>query len=69
LEPLWPGADWVAAGSAAAAAFDSVSGGSDSAPFQQVAISVLEAIDLAGGILLTCPGSQLNSYYGYSCPP
>jgi hypothetical protein len=69
IAPLWPSADWSAAGIAANAAFDAVSGGAASAPFQAAAVPVLEAIDLAAGIALTCPGSELNAYYGYSCPP
>jgi hypothetical protein len=69
IQPLWPAADWTAAATAANAVMDQLSGGAGSAPFQAAAIPILEAIDLAAGIQLTCPGSGLNSYYGYSCPP
>jgi hypothetical protein len=69
IEPLWPNANWTGASAAASAAFNEVSGGEAYAPFQEVAPAVLQAIDQAGALQLRCPGSELLSHYGYSCPP
>jgi len=63
---LFPTAD-VSSGRAAAQAALADAGG-DGTSFQAVADAVLAALDDGLGVRLRCPGANLTTYYGVSCP-
>ena len=63
---LFPAAD-VAAGRAAAQQALTDAGG-DGTSFQASADAVLDALDEGMGLRLRCPGTNLTSFYGVSCP-
>jgi hypothetical protein len=68
LFPLYVGEDQHAITMAALAAFDQAAGGRATAPFQQVALPVLDAIDGAMKSKLYCPEAMLSQLWQKHCP-
>jgi hypothetical protein len=68
LFPLYVNEDPQAIATAALAAFDQAAGGQAKAPFQQVALPVLDAIDGAMKSKLYCPETKLSQLWQKHCP-
>jgi hypothetical protein len=66
--PLYVHEDASAMKSAALAAFDVAARGRPKAPFQQVALPVIEAIDGAMKAKLYCPEQTLSTSWNKHCP-
>ena len=69
IAQLYPSGDWAAAREAARLALVVAALGQQEAPFQNVADTILDAIDAAAGLRLRCPEAELQDYYGVGCPP
>jgi hypothetical protein len=69
LAPMLRAEDWEGARAAAQAAAADQLAGRESAPFQELAPPVLEAMEGALRLKLRCPGAELAEWYGQSCPP
>jgi hypothetical protein len=68
LFALYVNEDQAAITQAAMQAFDSAAGGLQAAPFQQVALPVLDAIDSAMKARLYCPEAMLSKLWNKHCP-
>jgi hypothetical protein len=68
LFALYVNEDQQAITSAALAAFDQAAGGQAKAPFQQVALPVLDAIDGTMKAKLYCPETMLSQLWQKHCP-
>jgi hypothetical protein len=68
IVPLFIHENGAAMTAAGRAAFLQASGGAMTAPFQQVAGAVLQAIDGAMQAKTHCPDAELNQWYMHHCP-
>jgi hypothetical protein len=68
IVPLFTHENAAALTAAGRQAFLAASGGAMSAPFQQVAGAVIQAIDAAMQAKLHCPDASLNTWYMHHCP-
>jgi hypothetical protein len=68
IVPLFAHENAAALTAAGRAAFLRASGGAMSAPFQQIAGAVLQAIDGAMQAKAHCPDADLNQWYMHHCP-